>query len=309
MRPITEARRTLDLVADEILRVTRLKTNATSAQGRGLLEGIHRLVRAVQGNLYLDRARADCLRDYRREQASLARRRTKLLRELVAVRKEAEKQFPTVAQSATVPATSDDSDSLADFDSVMRSLLGGSGEVDEGDPGDENAGSARPVDILWTLLSEFLPDHGVAPTDPVLSTLKKKVESVRGGIRRVRHAHAVLERVHPAARWAWVQKVVDDCDLDAISSPEWSLTKALLALPPYKHYWNLLHGRALGTDDTLWLETFRPDAATNVQAIRAEFHRLLGNRASAAWLLHRYAQRTRLLRRKELQAILKRSSI
>jgi hypothetical protein len=231
------------------------------------------------------------------------------LRELVAVREEAEKQFPKLAESANIPTTSSDyADSIADFDSLMRAFLGRSSRIDEGNQDDENAGSARPVDILWTALTEFLPSHGVAEADPALSAIKKKVGSLRERISKVRRSHAILESVHPGARWAWVQEVMNDCDPE-IGSPGWHLKEGRHAITPYRHYWKLFQGRALDADDSAWLETFRIDATTNVQAVRAEFHSLLGSRASATWLLQRYAKRTRLLHRKELQKILRRPSV
>jgi hypothetical protein len=305
LRPIEDARRTLNRSVEAVLKLSRLKTNASAAGGRALLESIHRLVRTIDGNLHLDRVRQECESDYERDLGKIVQRRRELLTALRVVRHDAVAAFPVLVGSIQPTAPADRLFSLAKFDSLVGPWLDENVAIDEGNASDEHSGSAGPALILQVVLRDVLPRRGVSADDPELSSLKSRERDLRTQIIRLRRGQFLLERVHPAARWLWVKQVATESNPE-VDSVAWHLTDPRVAIQPYKHYSHLLFGDgSVDSEDLLWLEGFRAEVVANTLAVQAEFQSLLGSRAGAAWLLRRYAKRSRCLRLKELRAGLK----
>jgi len=145
-----------------------------------------------------------------------------------------------------------------------------------------------------------LPLRGIERADPRLKPFVRKVQGIRAQIVRIRRTYFLLERVHPAAHWACLRRVTEDSN-PVVDSAAWTLGQGSVAVAPYKHYVRFIFSpRSLKTEDAAWLETFRADLVASVTAVQSEFASRLGSRASATWLLQRYANRCRWLRRRDL---------
>jgi hypothetical protein len=268
------------------------------AVGRTLLENIHRFVSAVGANLHLDRARADCQRELEEQLARVSLARTDLWDQFQDLREEAEVQFPSLTESKTIPG-------------IARSNLGSLASVDlwlknarRSDIADEHVIWAHPAQTLWMTLQRLSPpDTELDETTPLYAVVSR-VETLRHQLMRLQRTCSLLTTTHPAAKWSALRDVVHDCNPD-INSISWLLEQGGNA-PRFRHYAHFLRDEgSLGRDTIDWLEAFSAEMANAVSAIRSELQSRLGNRASALWLLERYAKRCRRLRRQELTALVK----
>ena len=147
--PIEEARRALALASNAVIDACKSETNDPDISGVNLLTSVHRLLRTVQNNVHLDRARADSMAEYRRDNAPILAKKVRAIRDLRALRDDAQATFPVLDESRRVTATSSD-DTLAKFDAMVRDVLKKGGDIDEGDVSDPNAGSGA-MEILERL--------------------------------------------------------------------------------------------------------------------------------------------------------------
>jgi hypothetical protein len=167
---------------------------------------------------------------------------------------------------------------------------------------DELGGCVEPARALLAILQEVVPGLGVSPRDSTLRSFSKRVGAVRDLLLGIRRSFLLLHSVHPANKLRWLRDVAHGCNPER-DSPDWIL-RSLSG----EHQTSDIAGlRALQFDlralDPIWFETFRVEGIGNVVVVRSEIHARLGHRASAAWLLQRYAQRCRWLRRDELQKL------
>jgi hypothetical protein len=303
--PIEEARHALTLSAVAVVEACRSDAADARLAGRTILTAIHRFVRTVIGNVHLSRARADCCLEYLGGRGAILKRKVDLVRRVHHFRQGAQERFPVLAESAdpaSLPA--DDLYSLARFDVLVSRILENGGDVDEGDVSDPQAETGEVVEVLRTLLTEWLPSKGVARSDRNLVDLLSEIRAMHNEMTQVRRAQSLIEQVHPATRWNDLESIVADVN-PSVDSKEWLLAHAAQIAPYRAYYRFLFEPRAVEPEDLAWLEAFKQQISADVRTVRADLETRLGTRASFAWLLDRYARRCRWLRLRELQAALK----
>lgn len=301
--PINEARRALELGANAVVKICQSKIMDAKVSGVSLLGAIHRFVRTVESNVHLDRARSDCLAEYQTERSALFRQKRQLVTDLCSVRQAAQAAFPVLDGSA-IPAAIPSVEShysLARFDGLAHAILEERVEIDEGGVSDASPTRETLADVLWVILAQGLPKLGVDSNDERLVALLEQLGPIRDDIRRTLRSQSLLDSVNPTAGWLWLRQVVADCN-PTVNSDAWTLG-AMGDVQPYAAYFRFLYSAGgVKTEDLAWLEGFRLEVAAKVVAVRSELEARLGTRASAVWVLQRYARRCRWLRLDELGA-------
>lgn len=298
--PIEEARRALDLAAKAVVEACQ-PDNSQAA--RSSLVSVHRFVRTVKANTHLDRTRAECHAEFLRERTRLVDQERQCVRALRELRVEAQTAYPVLIESVNHPdsPTWEDTCSLTRFDALVQCIVESGPDIDdEGGTGASQGRSSEAAEILWSNIREWLPSKGIDSNDGPLTDILERLRPVRDEIKRLQRCRSLLDHVHPGAKWQWLQKVVTDSN-PPVASEAWHSSK-FSRLEPYRTLFRLLYNReTLENEDLAWLEEFRHDAAANAAAVRSEFEMRLGTRASAAWVLQRYARRCRHLRHNELR--------
>lgn len=297
--PIEEARRTLDSVTRAVLDACRQKSALAGLDGQTILGSIHRLVATVQHNIQLDRVRVDCIQDQKHKRGALAAHIATRTGELRAVRENAETLFPALCNRAANVSGVEAIYSLSRFDNIVSRPP----DTDAGTDQSSFSSGLEPEDILMVLLTEQIPKLGTDPKDENLVGLVNAILSPYNDLRFARRALHLAKATHPATAWAFLVNVVSDSN-PAPGTPAWLVDRGSDGEPFrfYRKY--LFEPHNVGTQDLAWLVGFREEVAAAVTTVRADFAARLGTKASLTWLVHRYAQRCRWLRLKELRRTL-----
>jgi hypothetical protein len=299
---MAEARRALRRAAENLLgvRVPKLTSSdplvfqASARAGETLLLHAQNLSRLVDGNLHLQRVARESLLDFEHAREAIIESNLRLLEDLRLLRNDLLRQFPLVAERPSAGAAEPDplreEFSLEAFDDHLKAAFS-IREVTI-DHGSEQHFEAPYRQFRHLLIPPFrgsrrLGDDEIGPYEEQLTALHRHAKSLR------RDLH-LQERGHPGARWKWIWTLAQGLNPAPFTSED-LLGEACGELPGYGPIYHFLSGDMVDESDRVWLVGFRERLADNVRVVTSDFEARLGTRASAAWVLHRYARRSRRL--------------
>jgi hypothetical protein len=266
-----------------------------------LLE-LWRFVGGVEENPHLRRCAEEAVNQVIARFAALAKQDEEVRTSLVALRQDAQKRFPALAENADRSqlgqpfATS----TLATFDELANGRAPGVVSVD---PFADVSATGLMLEALSTALCEFLPSKGILADDAQLQELKRDFRDLRRRRREIYQDELNLRRGHAGAIWQRLRSAV------AEMNPAWDSVEA--------HWVDGTAGYPSGTDsgrirrllygtgsvdaaDKSWFSEYRIARNHELRTLNLDFQVRLGSRASVGWVLERYARRCRRLRIEEL---------
>lgn len=297
MTSLEEARQALDRAVDEIrsIEIPDPKNHRlVERAARAAFGGVCRLVPLIQKNLHLARAAEESAADHRREEARLhAEERSTLLR-LRRIRNAIVARCQSLDPSAQVTDQTDGSKLVSGFDEFLEKGLKKLAQEDSF----FSSGKHKAAERLWTVL-----DH-VDEHEPQLDRWKEGCRASSMNLGRLRRARHVLDESSPGKRWLRLVDVPADANPpDGIKL--WLSEGGGWEPPVLGPIYKLVHRqRFLDEPECRRACEWLSDLRTSLHAVASDFQARLGQRASTAWILGRYARRCRRLRRNELTDML-----
>ena len=298
MTPIQEAREALDRAVDEIISVEipdpaspRSFARATQA----IFGATCLLVSLVHKNIHLARVAEEAGADHLRDQNVLLTQKKKVLLQLRRLRNRILAKCPNLNPSVQTGSQERGPALVTDFDQMITGMLDKLDRQDSFFADGEHKAAQR----LFTILGE------VDPNKPQLSRWQKERSDISERLKHLRRGQRVLDESSPGKRWLSLNRIPAAANPLPDTPAQWLSDSRGYYAPDIGPLYKLLH-QPNSVDATGCKEAFDwlRDLRFALKAIATEFQARLGQRASTAWILKRYARRCRRLRLRELTDML-----
>jgi hypothetical protein len=271
-----------------------------------LLE-LKRFVACIEGNANLRRCAEDALHQMTERLAALAKQDGKVRTSLIALRRDAQKRFPALAENADRSQLGQPfaTQTLATFDELANGREPGVVSVD---PFADVSATGLMLEELSTALTEFLPSKGILAGDAQLQKLKRDFQDLRRRRREIYQDELNMRRGHAGAIWQRLRSAVAGMNpaWDSVESHWVDGTVGYPSGTDSGRIRRLLYGTgSVDAADKSWFSEYRIARNHELRTLNLDFQVRLGSRASLGWVLQRYARRCRRLRLRELIALLK----
>ena len=294
---LEEARQALDRAVDEIHSIDipdSASRKSVERAAQGIFGAVCRLVSLVQKNTHLARVAGEAAADYRREQARLHEEERTALLQLKRLRNDIVARCPNLDPSVQVGEEADGPKLVTGFDEFLPNALKKLGQEDSFFGSGKHKASERLRQVL---------DH-VDEHEPRLARWRERRSNSSTCLEQLRRARHVLDESNAGKRWLWIAEVPP-----AANPPDgpqlWLSESRGFYAPVLGPLYKLVHDpRSVDEQGRKKACEWLSDLRTNLNVVATDFQARLGQRASIAWILERYARRCRRLRRNELNEML-----